>query len=134
MAAMKDEPVDVLIVGAGAAGAAVAWSLAETRMNVLCLEQGDWMNPTAYPGMRTDWETAQFGEFAFSPNTRKRREDYPVNDGDSPIAASMFNAVGGSTILFAAHFPRFRPGDFRAHTLDGVARDWPLDYRTLEPY
>jgi choline dehydrogenase-like flavoprotein len=44
---MTDEPVDVLIVGAGAAGAAVAWSLAETRMNVLCLEQGDWMNPAA---------------------------------------------------------------------------------------
>ena len=31
---MKDEPVDVLIVGAGAAGAAIAWSLAETRMNI----------------------------------------------------------------------------------------------------
>jgi choline dehydrogenase-like flavoprotein len=131
---MKDEPVDVLIVGAGAAGAAIAWSLAETRMNILCLEQGDWMNPTAYPGMRTDWETAQFGDFAFSPNARKRREDYPVNDSDSPIAAAMFNAVGGSTILYAAHFPRFRPGDFRVRSLDGVASDWPVDYGTLAPY
>jgi len=131
---MKDEPVDVLIVGAGAAGAAVAWSLAETRMHILCLEQGDWMNPTAYPGMHADWETAQFGEFSFSPNARKRREDYPVNDGDSPIGASMFNAVGGSTILFAAHFPRFHPGDFRVRTLDGIAADWPVDYRALEPW
>ena len=97
---MKDEPVDVLIVGAGAAGAALAWSLAETRMNILCLEQGDWMKPDDYPGMREDWETAQFGDFAFSPNTRKRPEDYPVNDGESAIATSMFNAVGGSTIHF----------------------------------
>jgi choline dehydrogenase-like flavoprotein len=46
----------------------------------------------------------------------------------------MFNAVGGSTILYAAHFPRFHPSDFRARTLDGVADDWPIDYRRLEPY
>jgi len=32
------DSVDVLIVGAGASGAAVAWSLAETRMRIVCLE------------------------------------------------------------------------------------------------
>jgi ribulose 1,5-bisphosphate synthetase/thiazole synthase len=30
-------PVDVLIVGAGASGAAAAWSLAETKMHILLL-------------------------------------------------------------------------------------------------
>ena len=40
------DKVDVLIVGSGASGAAVAWSLAETRMRILCLEQGDWVKPT----------------------------------------------------------------------------------------
>jgi choline dehydrogenase-like flavoprotein len=39
------EPVDVLIIGAGASGAAVAWSLADTKMHILCLDQGGWMNP-----------------------------------------------------------------------------------------
>jgi choline dehydrogenase-like flavoprotein len=131
---MSEEPVDVLIIGAGAAGAAFAWSLADTRMNILCLEQGDWMNPADYPGMRGDWEARQLGDFNLSPNLRGRREDYPVNDSGSPIAASMFNAVGGSTILYAAHFPRFHPSDFRVRTLDGVADDWPLDYRRLEPF
>jgi choline dehydrogenase-like flavoprotein len=131
---MRDEPVDVLIIGAGAAGAAFAWSLAETRMNILCLEQGDWMKPESYPGMRTDWEVSQLGDFALSPNMRGRREDYPVNDGASPIQTSMFNAVGGSTIMYAAHFPRFHPSDFRVNTLDGVADDWPLDYQRLAPY
>jgi choline dehydrogenase-like flavoprotein len=42
-------PGDVLIIGAGASGAAVAWSLAETKMHILCLEQGDWMKPAEYP-------------------------------------------------------------------------------------
>ena len=30
-----NDPVDVLIIGAGASGAAVAWSLAETKMHIL---------------------------------------------------------------------------------------------------
>ena len=37
---MNNEPVDVLIIGAGASGAAIAWSLLETKMKILCLEQG----------------------------------------------------------------------------------------------
>jgi choline dehydrogenase-like flavoprotein len=131
---MAEEAVDVLIIGSGASGAAFAWSLAETRMNILCLEQGDWMKPESYPGMRTDWEVRQLGDFGLSPNGRGRREDYPVNDNASPIAASMFNAVGGSTIMYAAHFPRFHPSDFKAKTLDGVADDWPVDYQRLAPF
>jgi len=131
---MADQSVDVLIIGAGASGAAVAWSLADTRMNILCLEQGDWVQAEEYPGGTDDWEARQFGDFALSPNGRGRPGDYPVNDSGSPIGASMFNAVGGSTILYAAHFPRFHPGDFRVRTLDGVADDWPLDYSRLEPY
>jgi choline dehydrogenase-like flavoprotein len=131
---MADETVDVLIVGAGAAGAALAWSLAETRMNILCLEQGDWMDPARYPTTGTDWEMRRFGDFGLSPNGRGRPEDYPVNEDESPIHISNFNAVGGSTILYAAHFPRFRPSDFKVKTLDGVADDWPLDYARLEPW
>ena len=131
---MPEATADVLIIGAGASGAALAWSLAETRMHVVCLEQGDWIDPATLPGMATDWEVRQVGDFNFSPNTRGRREDYPVNDAGSPIAVSMFNAVGGSTVLYAAHFPRFRPGDFRVRSLDGVADDWPVDYARLEPY
>ena len=37
---MSAETVDVLIIGAGASGAAMAWSLAETKMHIVCLEQG----------------------------------------------------------------------------------------------
>ena len=131
---MAEDPVDVLIIGAGAAGAAFAWSLAETRMNILCLEQGDWMDPARYPTAGMDWEIRALGDFALSPNSRKRPEDYPVNDSGSPIAISMFSAVGGSTILYAGHYPRLHPSDFRVRTLDGVADDWPIDYATLAPY
>ena len=65
-------PVDVLIIGAGASGAAVAWSLAETKMHILCLEQGDWMKPSEYPSAGRDWEARALNDFHYSPNRRAR--------------------------------------------------------------
>lgn len=131
---ITNEPVGVLIVGAGASGAAFAWSIAETGMSALCLEQGPWMHQRDYPSNHLDWESRAMGPFATSPNVRCLPADYPVNERDSAISPLMFNAVGGSTILWAAHFPRFRPGDFRVKSEDGVADDWPIDYATLEPF
>ena len=129
-----DEIVDVLIIGAGASGAAVAWSLADTRMKILCLEQGDWIKPTDFPTNGRDWEARRYADFDISPNRRARDTDYPVNDTNSIMKVANFNGVGGGTIFFTAHYPRLHPSDFRVKTLDGVADDWPIDYWTLEPY
>ena len=118
---MSLEPVDVLIIGAGASGSAIAWSLVETRMKILCLEQGDWVNPLDYPSTGRDWEARSFKDFSINPNRRKLNADYPVNDKNSPISVANYNAVGGSTILYNAHYPRFHPSDFRVRSLDGVA-------------
>ena len=131
---MADDLVDVLIIGAGASGAAVAWSLADTRMRIMCIEQGDWMNPADYPSTKRNWEVLQQTQFSNSPNVRKLPADYPINEDDSPISIANFNAVGGSTILYAAHFPRFHPSDFCVKSLDGVADDWPISYADLDPY
>ena len=129
-----NEMVDVLIIGSGASGAAVAWSLADTRMKILCLEQGDWMKQSDYPSNGRDWEARVFGDFAISPNMRARKTDYPVNDDNSPIKVVNFNGVGGSTIMYTGHYPRLHPSDFRVRSLDGVADDWPVSYATLEPF
>ena len=129
-----NEMVDVLIIGSGASGAAVAWSLADTRMKILCLEQGDWMKQSDYPSNGRDWEARVHGDFAVSPNVRARPTDYPINDDNSPIKVVNFNGVGGSTIMYTGHYPRLHPSDFRVRSLDGVAEDWPISYTTLEPY
>jgi choline dehydrogenase-like flavoprotein len=65
---------------------------------------------------------------------RRRREDYPLNNAASAITPLMYSGVGGSTIVWGSHFPRFHPSDFRTYSLDGVGDDWPLDYAELEPY
>jgi len=126
--------VDVLIIGSGASGAAVAWSLAETKMRILCLEQGDWMKQSEFPSNGRDWEARRYADFAISPNHRGRVTDYPVNDTDSPMKIANFNGVGGGTVLYTAHFPRMHPSDFRVRSLDGVADDWPIDYWALERF
>ena len=53
MASNQDIP-DVLVIGAGASGAALVWSLAEAGINVLCLEQGDWVARDAFPATNPD--------------------------------------------------------------------------------
>jgi choline dehydrogenase-like flavoprotein len=127
-------PADVLVIGAGASGAAFTWSLARSGVKVLCLEQGGWTDRRSYPPALDGWELHRETDFNPDPNFRRLRADYPVNDSESPIAPLMYNAVGGSTIHWSAHFPRFRPSDFAVRTLDGVAADWPVSYAELEPF
>ena len=129
-----NDTVDVLIVGAGASGGAFAWSLSQAGIQVMCLEQGDWIEPTHYPSASEDWELSRLTDMSPDPNVRGLPQDYPVNNDDSPIAPLMHNAVGGSTIHWSAHFPRFRPSDFRVRTLDGVADDFPMTYFDLGPF
>ena len=133
MASNQDIP-DVLVIGAGASGAAMVWSLAEAGINVLCLEQGDWLDREAFPATNPDSQLHWQTDFHPDPSVRRLPEDYPVNSDASPIAPYMYNAVGGSTVHYGSHYPRFHPSDFRVRTLDGVADDWPLTYDELEPY
>ena len=129
-----NEVADILVIGAGASGAALSWQVARDGFKVICLEQGRWHNPEDYATTVQDWEFQAMTTWNYNPNLRQLSEDYPVNDAKSPIAPLMFNAVGGSTIHYTAHTPRLHPSDFRVRSLDGVADDWPLSYKDLEPF
>ncbi|HJP50618.1 MAG TPA: NAD(P)-binding protein, partial [Pseudomonadales bacterium] len=102
---MADEIVDVLIIGAGASGAAAAWSLADTGMHIMCMEQGGWTRQSEYATNFRNWEVRRGKQLQSSPNIRGLKTDYPINDKESPISIVNFNGVGGSTVLFSAHFP-----------------------------
>lgn len=127
---------DIIIVGSGAAGAAAAWRLSEQNpgLRIACIERGDWTNPAQYPSTRTDWELLKSSAYSPFPSVRKASADYEIDDTSSDIAIANFNAVGGATILYSGHFPRFHPSDFRVHSLDGVAEDWPVSYDDLASY
>ncbi|MDE3100620.1 MAG: GMC family oxidoreductase [Chloroflexota bacterium] len=125
---------DVLVVGAGPAGAIASQFLAQSGVKVVCLEQGDRTDPRDYPGDKVDSELLEQRAWHPDPDRRGREADYPIDVSESEFSPQMFAAVGGSTILYRGHWPRFLPSDFRVRTLDGVADDWPFTYEDLEPY
>jgi choline dehydrogenase-like flavoprotein len=139
---MRLDPVDIAIVGAGFGGAAFAWRLSQQRpdLRIICLERGGFTDRGALPALHPQWQRAVLNEWATSPNIRLKAErpsasaDYPIDDTQSDFKPLMWNGVGGSTIAWAAHFPRLHPSDFCTRSLDGVGDDWPFTYRDLEPY
>lgn len=128
------EPVDVLVIGAGPSGAVVTHTVAAAGLSVVCLEQGDWVNPSDFPANFPEWELLIQHNWAHDPNVRGLPSDYPVDVTDSDMWPVMFNGVGGSSIYYGAEWPRLLPSDFRVKTLDGVADDWPISYNDLKPY
>jgi choline dehydrogenase-like flavoprotein len=132
---MSQEPVDVLIIGAGASGSTAAKHLAESGFSVVVLEQGHWTNASDLPGDKAEYELLWTNhQWNPDPNVRRRPEDYPVNVADSEQPVYMYNGAGGSTVFFAGVWSRPLPSDFRVRTMDGVADDWPMSYEDLLPY
>jgi choline dehydrogenase-like flavoprotein len=118
--------VDACIVGCGAAGAVLAKELAEGGWSVVVLEAGDWLDS------REDFvndELSMLGLLDW--------DDLRLVDGDDPLKTGRVNtgrAVGGTTVHNTAVAVRLRPDDFRVHSRDGVAVDWPFGYDELAPY
>ncbi|MCI0738062.1 MAG: GMC family oxidoreductase [Gemmataceae bacterium] len=128
------ENTDVLIIGAGPTGAVAAKRFAEAGMSVVVLEQGDWPDYSKARADHPDFELTMGRYWACNPNRRCAPSDYPIDDSDSDISAVLYNAVGGGTVIYAAHWQRNMPSDFRVRTLDGVGDDWPLTYEDLQPF
>ena len=128
------DTVDVLIVGGGTSGGVAAKHFAENGLSVLCLEQGNWVNAGDLPGDKPEYELIGGKQWHPDPNQRQRSEDYPCENSDSDVIPWMYNGVGGSSILYAACWSRLLPSDFRVHSLDGVADDWPLSYEDVQPF
>jgi len=129
------DKVDVLIIGSGASGAAVAWSLAETRMHIVCLEQGDWVKPT---GLSDQWP-----RLGGAPVQRLRHQSQPARPRhrlsdqrrqlpDQGGELQRRRRPAPSCTRRTTRASTLRTSRFK--TLDGVADDWPLDYATLEPF
>ncbi len=129
-----DPDPDVLIIGAGPTGAVAAKRFNEAGMSVVVLEQGDWPDYTKARADHPDFELTAGRDWSGNPNRRQAPADYPIDDTQSEISAVLYNAVGGGTVIYAAHWQRNLPSDFRVRTLDGVADDWPLTYEELAPF
>ncbi|MBV9286457.1 MAG: GMC family oxidoreductase [Hyphomicrobiales bacterium] len=128
----RPEHADVLVIGSGAGGALASLVLGQAGLKVVCLEQGGWTAPDDHPHFAADWEWQR--QIAWNPNNNYRTAsaDFPVESATSNIL--MWNAVGGSTNIYTALWPRYRPSDFRKGAEHGLAPDWPIAYEDLAPF
>jgi choline dehydrogenase-like flavoprotein len=108
-----DPDPDVLIVGAGPTGAVAAKRFVEAGMRVVVLEQGDWPDYSKARADNPDFELTMGRYWSGNPNRRQAAADYPIDDTDSDISAVLYSAVGGGTVIYAAHWQRNMPSDFR---------------------
>lgn len=129
------DSADVVIVGAGMAGGAIAYHLARAGARVVTLEQGPEVLDVDHATLTDQWEFATTREWAFDPNVRGLAHDYPVVTEGS-WRPFLYNAVGGSTNHYAGFWHRLKPVDFRKGTEHGLesTRDWPIGYEDLAPY
>ncbi len=136
------DPVDVVVVGSGLGASAFVRHLVDAApgLRIVVLERGGWVDRSTLPALKADFQRDVLGAYATSPNVRLAAggrapsADYAIDDSGSDFKPLMWSGVGGSTINWAAHFPRFHPSDFRTRTLDGVGDDWPFSYADLEPF
>ena len=127
----KEKP-DVVVIGSGAGGGVVAKELAEAGLFVVVIEAGRRFNPFIdYLTDRNDFEAV--GRSVFDDPANERRDLYTTTGPDRFIYGRA-KGVGGTTLKYLACSPRFHESDFRVHTEDGLAGDWPISYEDLEPF
>ena len=128
----RNEACDVLIIGAGATGSLAATVLAGAGLDVMCLEQGSWVEPGDHPHYSSDWTWQRRTNWNSDVNKRHHPDDYPVESDSSQVL--MWNGVGGSTNVYGAIWPRYRPSDFRKGDEHGLQPNWPIAYEDLAPF
>jgi choline dehydrogenase-like flavoprotein len=119
------QPVDLVVVGAGAGGSVLTQRLARAGWTVVCLDAGPFWDPDR------DWVSDERGS-----HTLYWTEPRQIG-GTDPVPLGSNNSgrgVGGSMVHFAGYAPRFHPSDFRTASTDGVGADWPISYADLRPY
>ena len=136
---------DVCVIGSGAGGGPIAYSLAEAGFSVAVLEKGPWLKEKHF----TKDELACCRRKVYSPDLRDEQHVIEEQDGDegwqaTPTAESGWdfwngNCVGGSSNFMSGYFHRLKPDDFRLKSIFGPIEganvvDWPIEYSDLEPY
>ena len=156
---MPATKVDLIVVGAGAAGAIVAAELAKAGVQVVCLDKGPkystedfrlkhdeiryYARGALVPSMKTDpltWRATSQDTARLAPWA-----DGPLGTAN-PLHLPPSLGTGGGSIHWGGACWRFRESEFRMKSIivdrlgpaalpdNSTLVDWPISYRDLEPY
>lgn len=116
---------EIIIIGSGIGGATMAAALAPTGKQILILERGEHLTPSAQD--RSD--KAIFADSYFRP-----KEEWLDGVG-RPFNPGNYYYVGGNSKFYGAVLMRYRREDFSplGH-MGGTTPGWPITYEELEPF
>jgi len=139
---------DVVIVGSGAGGGLMAYTLAMEGVKVLVLEAGRMFDPAREVAMFQTFNQAPLRGVA-TPDKQYGFYDSSIHSGwtipgepyvnDSREEKRQFawwrqRMMGGRTNHWGRVSLRNGPYDFRTRTRQGIGFDWPISYDDLAPY
>jgi choline dehydrogenase-like flavoprotein len=150
---MPDNNYDAIVIGSGISGGWAAKELCEKGLKVLLLERGQNIEHIKdyQETNKPVWEYPHRGS-----RTQELIKDYPVlkrdyplnernlswwaNEKDCPyVEVKRFDwyrgyHVGGRSLMWGRQSYRWSDFDFEANAKDGIAIDWPIRYKDIEPW
>ena len=150
---MADNTYDAIVIGSGISGGWAAKELTEKGLKTIMLERGkniehvkDYVNATKGP-----WEFPHRGG-----RTQEMIKEHPVLRRDYPLNEMNLDwwtneqkcpytevkrfdwfrgyHVGGRSLLWGRQSYRWSDLAFEANAKDGIAIDWPIRYKDIEPW
>jgi len=116
---------DVIVIGSGPGGAALAQRLAPTGKKILLIERGDYLVRG-----RANWDART----VFVDNAYQAKETWYDGEGKA-FAPGLHYFVGGNSKVYGAALLRLREKDFgELRHRDGISPAWPVGYDEFEPY
>ncbi len=144
---------DAIVVGTGISGGWAAKELTEKGLKTLVLERGPMVTHPNYPTATKDpWQVDYRGrptqedlkqqekQSRTGYTTRQDTKHWFVNDLENPYTeVKRFDwmrgyHVGGRSIMWGRQSYRWSDLDFAANAKDGIAVDWPVRYKDIEPW
>lgn len=151
--AEKKNTYDAIVVGSGISGGWAVKELTEKGLKTLVLERGRNVKHPDYPTATLDpWQLAnadmptqedlkqQGVQNRTGYTIRQSSKHWFVNDLDHPYTEvkrmdwMRGYHVGGRSIMWGRQSYRWSDFDFEANAKEGVAVDWPVRYKEIEPW
>jgi len=152
--ANQNEQYDAIVVGSGISGGWAAKELCENGLKTLVLERGRMIEHIKdYHTMNMDpWDfefkgqlpkeeaATQMKQARSGYTTDEAHRHFFVNDLKHPYnETKRFDwlrgyHVGGRSLVWGRHSYRWSDIDFEANKKEGIAIDWPVRYRDIEPW
>ncbi len=138
---------DVLIIGSGASGGSVAYTLTKKGISCLMLDAGPVINYSRDRALKNVYELPYRGfgrpdrfphvtqASEFNGNLWADEKENPYSyDPKDPYYWVRVRLVGGKTLVWGRASWRMSDFEFKGKDHDGFGENWPVSYSDLAPY